>query len=109
MKGDGLDINVDVKNVLVEENRATCAMGRVETIREKLVVNEIGRLLQGSAMPPSWSVFLKGIFFSPSGSCVPIVGADSPLHNRTGSKVLSGTVPVRTCSVFFRMLGETLL
>ena len=90
MKGDGLDIIVSVKRVLVEENRATCAMGHVEAIREKLVVNVVGRLLQSSAMPPSCNLFLKSIFFPLWGSRVLIVDAESPLHNRTGSKVLSG-------------------
>ena len=47
MKVDGLDVNVGVKGVVVEENRATCVMGHVEAIREKLVVNILRRLLQG--------------------------------------------------------------
>ena len=33
----GLDIDVGVEGVLVEENRASCVMGHVEAIREKLV------------------------------------------------------------------------
>ena len=48
MKVDGFDIDVGVESVLVEENRATCVMGHVEAIREKLVVNIFGRLLQGN-------------------------------------------------------------
>ena len=80
MKVDGLDIDVGVESVLIEENRATCVMGHVEAIREKLVVNVVGRLLQGNYMPPSCDLFLEGIFFSPSGSRVPVVDAESPLH-----------------------------
>ena len=48
MRVDGLDINVGIEGVLVEENRATCVMGHVEAIREKLVVNTFGRLLQSN-------------------------------------------------------------
>ena len=61
MKVDGLDVNVGVNDVLVEENRATSAMGHVEAIREKLVVNIFGRLLQGNDMPLSCNLF-EGIF-----------------------------------------------
>ena len=39
MKVDGLEVDVGVESVLVEENRATCVMGHVEAIREELVVN----------------------------------------------------------------------
>ena len=100
MKVDGLDIDVGVEGVLVEENCTTCVMGHVEAIREKLVVNVVGPLLQGNDMPPSCNLFFKGTFFSPSRSRVPVVDAESPLHNRTGSKVLIGTVHARRCSSF---------
>ena len=63
MKVDGLDINVRVEGVLVEENRATFVMGHVEAIREKLVVKIFGRLLQGNDMPPSCNLLFQGIFF----------------------------------------------
>ena len=69
-------------------------MGHVGAIREKLVVNVVRRLLQGYDMPPSCNLFLEEIFFSTSGSRVPVVDAESPLHNRTGSKVFTGTVLV---------------
>ena len=42
MKVDGLDIDVGVEGVLVEEDCTTCVMGHVEAIREKLVVNILG-------------------------------------------------------------------
>ena len=38
-KVDGLDIDVGVEGVLVEENPAASIMGHVEAIRKKLVVN----------------------------------------------------------------------
>ena len=100
MKVDGLDIDFGVEGVLVEENRAACVMGHVEAIREKLVVDVVRRLLQGNDMPPSCNLFLEGIFFSPTGSRFPVVDAESPLHNRTGRKVFTGTVFVRRCIMF---------
>ena len=100
MKVDGLDIDVGVEGVFVEENCTTCVMGHVEAIREKLVVNVVGRFLKGNDMHPSCNLFFEGIFLSPSGSTVPVVDAESPLHNRTSSKVLIGTVHVRRSSRF---------
>ena len=64
MKVHGLDINVGVKGVLVEENCTTCVMGHAEAIREKLVVNILGRLLQGNDMSLSCKLLFGGIFFS---------------------------------------------
>ena len=80
MKVDGLDIDVGVEFVLVQEDCTTCVMGHSEAIREKLVVNVVRRL------PPSCNLFLKGIFFSSSGSRVPVVDAESPLHNERVAK-----------------------
>ena len=54
----GFDVDVGIEGVLVEENRATCAMGHVEAIREKLVVNVVVCLLQRNDMPPSCNLFL---------------------------------------------------
>ena len=57
------DIDVEVESVVIEENRTTCVMGHVEAIREKLVVNIFGRLLQSNDMPPSWNL-LKHLLFT---------------------------------------------
>ena len=105
MKVDGLDIGVGVEGVLVEEDCTTCVMGHVEATREKLVVNVVRRFLQGNDMPHSCHLLFEGIFFSLTGSRVPTVDAESPLHNRTGRKAFTGTVHVRRGSVF----RETLL
>ena len=64
---DGLDIDVGVEGVLVEEDCTTCVMGHVEAIREKLVVNVVRRFLQGNDMPPSCNLLFEGILFSPRG------------------------------------------
>ena len=85
---------------LLKRIAQTCVMGHVEAIREKLVVNLVGRLLQGNDMPLPCKLFFEGIFFSPSRSRVRVVDAESPLHNRTGNKMLLGTVHVRRCSRF---------
>ena len=58
MKADGLDIDVGVEGVLVEENSTTCVMGHVEAIRDKLVVNVVRSHLQGNDMPRSCNLFL---------------------------------------------------
>ena len=70
------DIDVGVEGVLVEEDCTTCVMGHVEAIREKLLINVVRRHLQGNDMPPSCNLFLEGIFFSPSGSRVPVADAE---------------------------------
>ena len=98
-----------VESVLTEENRATCIMGRVEAIREELVVNIFGRLLQGRVMPPP-DILFEGIFFSPTGSGVPVVGAESPLHNRTGRKAFYWNCSCeKRKQVFSQMPREILL
>ena len=75
-------------------------MGHVEAIREKLVINVVRRLLQGNDMPPSCNLWFEGIILSLTGSRVPVVDAESPLRNRTGRKVFSGTVYVGRGSMF---------
>ena len=96
-----------LEGVLVEEHCTTCVMGHVEAIREKLVVNMLGRLLQGNDVPPSCNLLFEGIFFSSKESSVPGVDAESPLHNRTGRKAFAGTVQVRGGSVFsFRCFAK---
>ena len=42
----------------------------------------------------------KASAFLPTGSNIPVVDAESPLHNRTGRKAFTGTVHVRRGSVF---------
>ena len=80
MKVDGLDIDVGVEGVLNEENRI---MGRVEATCKNVMIDILGRLLQGNDMPPSCNLFFEGVFFSASASRVPVVDAESLLHKRT--------------------------
>ena len=66
MKVEGLDVDAGVEGVLVEKNRATCEMGHVEATCKNVMVDILGRLLQGNDMPPSCNLF-EGIFFFPDG------------------------------------------
>ena len=75
-------------------------MGHVEAIREKLVVDIVGRLLQSNDMPPSCNLLFEGTFFHPTGSTVPDVDAQSPLHSRTSRKVFTGTVHLEEVACF---------
>ena len=96
MKVNGLDINVGVKGVLIAENRATCVMGHVEAIREKLVVNVLGRLLKGNDMPPSGNFVVRKHLLFPDGvqgsSCrcrvsfAQLNGSQSVFWNFSGEK-----------------------
>ena len=88
------------KGVLIGENRAAHMMDHVEATCKNVVISIFGCLLQGDDIPPSCNLFFEGNFFSPSGSRVPVVDAESPQHNRTGSKVLIVTVHVIRCSRF---------
>ena len=71
MKVEGLDTDVRVESVLVDEDRAARIVGHLEAIREKLVVNVVRRFLYGNEVPPSCHL----LFDSPTGSRVPIVDA----------------------------------
>ena len=81
MKVDGHDIDVWVEGVFIEENCAACIMGHVEPTWKNVMIDIIGRLLQGNDMPHSCNLFFEGIFFSTSGPRVPVVDAESLLHN----------------------------
>ena len=81
MKVDRFDINVWIEGVLIEENRTACMMGQVEPTCKNVMINMFGRLLQGSDMPPPCILFFEGVFFSASGPTVPVVDAESFLHN----------------------------
>ena len=80
MKVDGFNIYVGIEGVLIEENRTTCVMGHVEAIRENVMANVVRSLLQGNDMPSHRNLFFEGIIFSPTGSRVPVVDAESPIH-----------------------------
>ena len=67
MEVNGLDVDVGVEGVLVEEDCTTCVMRRVEAIREKLVVNVVRRFLQFDDVPHACNLFFEGIFFPTVG------------------------------------------
>ena len=80
MKVDGLDVNVGVEGVLVEENCATFVMGHVEPTSKNVIVDILRCLLQGNDVPPACNQLFQGIFFSASGSRVPVLDTRRLLH-----------------------------
>ena len=80
MKVDGLDIDVGVEDVLVEENRAACVMGHVEPTCVNVMIDILRCLLQGNDKPPACNLLFECIFFSASGPRVPVVDAEPLLH-----------------------------
>ena len=80
------------KGVLVEENCTTCVMGHVVPTCEKVVVNVVGRLLQGNDVSHSCNLFLEGIFFFTSGPRVPVVDGEPLLHRWQSRKMFVSTV-----------------
>ena len=81
MEVDGLDIDVGVEGVLVEKNRASSVKGHVEPICKEAMIDIINRFLHGKDMPLACNLFFDGIFFSASEPRVPVVDAESLLHN----------------------------
>ena len=73
MKVNRFDIDVEIEGVLIEENRTARKVGRVISFMKNFVFDIFGSFLQGNDMPPSCNLFLEGIFFSQSGSRVPVV------------------------------------
>ena len=80
MKVDGLDIDVGIKGVLVEQNRASCVVGHVEPTCKNVMIDIIRSLLHGNDMPFHRNLFFEGVFFSASGPRVPVVDAEPLLH-----------------------------
>ena len=72
MKADGLDIDVGIEGVLIEENRAACVMGHVEATWKNVMIDIFGCLLQGNDMSFLHNLFFEGIFFSAPGPRVPV-------------------------------------
>ena len=83
MKVNGFDVNIGVGGVLVEENRAPSEMGHVEPTSKNVVVDILRCFLQSDDVPHACDLLLEGIFFSASGSRVPIVDTQTLLHRRT--------------------------
>ena len=72
MKVDGLDIDVGLEGVLIEENRAACIMCHVEPTCKNVMIDIVRRLLQCNDVPSACNLLFEGIFFSASGPRVPI-------------------------------------
>ena len=62
---NGVDLDVRLTSVLVEQDSTTSEMGNVKVIREALVLEVFDRLLQSNDVPFLSDVFLDGTFFPP--------------------------------------------
>ena len=80
MKVDRFDTDAKVEGVLLEENRAACIVGHMEPTCKNVMIDILGRLLQGNDMPPACNLLFEGIFFSASVPGVPVVDAEPLLH-----------------------------
>ena len=80
MEVNGLDFDIKVEGVLVEEHRASSVVGHMEPIREKLAVNILNCFLQCDDVPLAYDLPLKSTFFSPWCSWIPVVDAEPFLH-----------------------------
>ena len=81
MKEDGFDIDFGMEGVLIEENRAACKMGHVEPTCKNVMIDIFGCLLKGNDMPPACNLFSKASSFPRRGPRVPVVDAESLLHD----------------------------
>ena len=67
MKVDGLDVDIGVEGILVEENCVSSVMGHVEPTSKNVMVDIFRCLLQGNDVPPACKLLLESIFFSATG------------------------------------------
>ena len=58
MKVERFDIDVRIEGILLEENRAACVVGHVESISKNVMIYTVRRFLQGNDMP-----FHRNLFF----------------------------------------------
>ena len=70
MKVDGLDVDIGVEAVLVEETRATSVMSHVEPTSKNVMIDILRCLLQGDDVPCVCNLLFEGISFSASGPWV---------------------------------------
>ena len=79
MKVNGFDVDV-VVGVLVEENRASSVIGHVEPTSENVMVDILRCFLQSDDVPPACDLLFESIFFSASGTWIPVVDTQTFLH-----------------------------
>ena len=98
MKVNGFDVDIGVESVLVEEHRAF-VVGHMEPICQNIMVDILNCFLQCDDVPFTCDMLLKGIFFSASGSWIPVVDAETLLHRRTIRHIFVEAVCLRRCNV----------
>ena len=75
MEVNGIDFDVRVKGVHVEQDSTTREMGYVKVIRETLVLEVLDRFLERNHVPFACNMFFNGPCSSSSGSRIPAVDA----------------------------------
>ena len=76
---NGLDFDVRVKGVLVEQDSTASVVGNVKVIREALVLEVLNRFLERNHVPFHRNVFFDGTFSASSTSRVPAQDAGAYL------------------------------
>ena len=99
MRVDGLDVDFGVEGVLVDENRASTEVGRVEPICQNIMVNTFNCSLQCDDVPLACDLLFENIFLSTSRSWILVVDAESFLHRRTTGHGVVEAVLLSRCIV----------
>ena len=87
MQADGLDIDVGIEGVFVEENCAECIMGHVEPSCKNVMIDILRFLLQTNDMPFPRNLLFRSIFFPAPEPSVPVVDAEPLLHKWSRRKM----------------------
>ena len=86
MEVDGLDIDVSVEGVLVEENRTTCEVSHKKAFMSDCVVDVVRSFLQSDEVPLSCNLFFDSISCASSKSRIPVVNTKPHLQRRLRSE-----------------------
>ena len=79
VKVRGLNSDVRVKRVLVEQDNTTSEMGNAKVIREALVLEVLDRLLERNHVPFLRNALCNGTFSATSRSRIPAQDAEARL------------------------------
>ena len=81
---NGLDFDVRVKGVLIEQDSAASVVGNVKVIREALVLEVIDCLLERNHVPFHRNVLFSGTFSASSRCRIPARDAEACLLEKNG-------------------------
>ena len=80
---NGLDFDLRVKVVLVEQDSIASVVGNAKVIRETLVLEVLNRFVEGNDVPFACNVLFNGTFSASSRSRVPAQDAEACLLEKT--------------------------